>query len=95
MYVLANKDYQWFANLSTLVKETSLSKSTLTTMLERLEKSGHIVRKTSETDKRVMIVFLTQKAAIYEMIIKKYHQMRQLSFIKDLPTMRLHVLNRH
>ncbi|MGA2408719.1 MAG: MarR family winged helix-turn-helix transcriptional regulator [Bacteroidales bacterium] len=49
--------------INDLAKETSLSKSTLTTMLERLEKSGHIVRKPSETDKRVTIVCLTQKSS--------------------------------
>jgi DNA-binding MarR family transcriptional regulator len=48
--------------INDLAKETSLSKSTLTTMLERLEKSGHIVRKPSKTDKRVTIVCLTQKS---------------------------------
>lgn len=46
-----------------LAEETLLSKSTLTTMLERLEKSGHIVRKPSETDKRVTIICLTQKSS--------------------------------
>lgn len=49
--------------INDLAKETSLSKSTLTSMLERLEKSGHIVRKPSETDKRVTIVCLTQKSS--------------------------------
>ncbi len=48
--------------INTLAKETSLSKSTLTTMLERLEKSGYIVRKPSEIDKRVTIVCLTKKS---------------------------------
>lgn len=46
-----------------LAKETSLSKSTLTTMLERLEKSGHIIRKQSEIDKRVINVCLTEKSS--------------------------------
>ena len=49
--------------INDLAKETSLSKSTLTTMLERLEKSGHIIRKQSEVDKRIMIVCLTQKSS--------------------------------
>jgi len=46
-----------------LAKETSLSKSTLTTMLERLEKSGHLIRKQSETDKRTTIICLTEKSS--------------------------------
>lgn len=49
--------------INDLVKETSLTKSTLTTMLERLEKSGHIIRKQSEIDKRIVIVCLTQKSS--------------------------------
>jgi MarR family transcriptional regulator, organic hydroperoxide resistance regulator len=57
--------------INDLAKETSLSKSTLTTMLERLEKSGHIVRKPSETDKRVTIVCLTQKSSYFRMDYQK------------------------
>lgn len=49
--------------INDLSKETALSKSSLTTMLERLEKSGHIIRKQSETDKRVTIVCLTSKSS--------------------------------
>jgi MarR family transcriptional regulator, organic hydroperoxide resistance regulator len=48
--------------INDLAKETALSKSTLTTMLERLEKSGHLVRKQSETDKRTTIICLTKKS---------------------------------
>jgi MarR family transcriptional regulator, organic hydroperoxide resistance regulator len=48
--------------INDLSKETALSKSSLTTMLERLEKSGHIIRKRSETDKRITIVCLTSKS---------------------------------
>jgi MarR family transcriptional regulator, organic hydroperoxide resistance regulator len=49
--------------INDLAKETALSKSSLTTMLERLEKSGHIVRKPSEIDKRNTIVCLTEKSS--------------------------------
>lgn len=49
--------------ISDLVKETSLSKPTLTTMLKRLEKSGHLIRKQSEIDKRIIIVCLTDKSS--------------------------------
>jgi DNA-binding MarR family transcriptional regulator len=49
--------------INDLSKETALSKSSLTTMLERLEKSGHIIRKRSETDKRITIVCLTSKSS--------------------------------
>jgi DNA-binding MarR family transcriptional regulator len=49
--------------INDLSKETALSKSSLTTMLERLEKSGHIIRKQSEIDKRITIVCLTSKSS--------------------------------
>jgi len=46
-----------------LAEETSLSKSTLTTMLERLEEKGLIMCRQSEIDKRVTLVCLTQKSS--------------------------------
>jgi len=49
--------------ISDLAKETALSKSALTTMLERLEKSGHLIRQQSDTDKRTTIVCLTPKSS--------------------------------
>lgn len=49
--------------ITDLAKETSLSKSTLTTMLERLENSGHLIRKQSDTDKRTTIVCLSDKSS--------------------------------
>jgi DNA-binding MarR family transcriptional regulator len=49
--------------ISDLAMETSLTKSTLTTMLERLEKSGHLIRKTSEIDKRTTLICLTEKSS--------------------------------
>jgi len=44
-----------------LAKRTSLGKSTLTSMLDRLEQTGHIVRERSETDRRVILVRRTAK----------------------------------
>ena len=49
--------------INDLSEVTALSKSSLTTMLERLEDSGHIVRRQSETDKRVTLVCLTPKSS--------------------------------
>ena len=49
--------------INDLAKETALSKSTLTTMLERLEKSGHLIRKKSDSDKRTTMVSLTKKSS--------------------------------
>lgn len=44
-----------------LVQETSLSKSTLTAMLDRLENAGHIKRVHSKTDRREVLIKLTEK----------------------------------
>ena len=44
-----------------LVKRTSLGKSTLTSMLDRLEEAGYIARERSESDRRVVLVRRTDK----------------------------------
>lgn len=44
-----------------LAKRTSLGKSTLTSMLDRLEEAGYVVRERSETDRRVVLVRRTDK----------------------------------
>jgi len=55
--------------ITDLVKETSLVKSTLTTMLERLEKVDLIKKITDEKDRRKTQVTLTEKSKKME---KKY-----------------------
>ncbi|MFX0170900.1 MAG: MarR family winged helix-turn-helix transcriptional regulator [Candidatus Hodarchaeota archaeon] len=44
-----------------LSKETALSKSTLTSMLDRLENIGHVKRVHSEEDRRNILIYLTEK----------------------------------
>jgi len=44
-----------------LAKRTSLGKSTLTSMLDRLEEAGYVARERSETDRRVVLVRRTDK----------------------------------
>ncbi len=44
-----------------LAKRTSLGKSTLTSMLDRLEEAGYVVRERSEADRRVIRVKRTDK----------------------------------
>ena len=44
-----------------LAKRTSLGKSTLTSMLDRLEEAGYIVRERSDADRRVILVKRTAK----------------------------------
>ncbi|MFX1515770.1 MAG: MarR family winged helix-turn-helix transcriptional regulator [Promethearchaeota archaeon] len=44
-----------------LAKVTSLSKSTLTPMLDRLEEIGHLKRVDSKGDRRKKLIYLTEK----------------------------------
>ena len=44
-----------------LSEKTRLSKSTLTSMLDRLERKGHITREPSEEDRRIILVNLTEE----------------------------------
>ena len=44
-----------------LSERTRLSKSTLTSMLDRLEASGHITRESSAEDRRAVLVSLTEE----------------------------------
>ncbi len=60
--------------ISELAQRTSLSKSTLTSMLDRLEAAGHIVRAPSLEDRRSILVCRTdQDRALQE----KYNQVSQ------------------
>lgn len=58
LFVLWRKDN---IPIQRLVKETSLSKSTLTVMLDRLEDAGHIKRVHSKKDRREILIKLTEK----------------------------------
>ncbi|MHA1993027.1 MAG: MarR family winged helix-turn-helix transcriptional regulator [Candidatus Hodarchaeales archaeon] len=57
-----------------LAKETGLSKSTLTSMLDRLEVLGHIKRVHSTEDRRKILVFITEKN---KQLQSKYVQVSQ------------------
>jgi len=58
-----------------LVRRTSLGKSALTSMLDRLEGTGYVVRERSEDDRRVILVRRTAKdraaQAAYERVSKE------------------------
>ena len=47
--------------ITELADETMLSKSTLTSMLDRLEEAGHIRRDQSPKDRRVILIHLTDE----------------------------------
>lgn len=49
-------------SINDLCTELSLSKSTLTSMLDRLEDKGYILKRSSEKDKRITLISNTKKA---------------------------------
>lgn len=69
LFVLWNKDE---IPISELSKKTMLSKSTLTSMLDRLEKAEYVIRKYSQEDRRKILIKRTEKDKNLE---KTYTQM--------------------
>jgi MarR family transcriptional regulator, organic hydroperoxide resistance regulator len=64
-----------------LAKKTMLGKSTLTSMLDRLEESGHIIRVPSKTDRRKILIKLTQKNKTLQNVYEKVSlEMTQLFY---------------
>ena len=63
MFVLWQNDGIAITELS---KKTSLSKSTLTSMLDRLENDGFIRRKTSDKDRRKIQIWRTEKDKTFQ-----------------------------
>lgn len=57
--------------IAKLVQETGLAKNTLTSMLARMETAGLILRRQSETDRRITVVSLTEKSRRLE---QKYNE---------------------
>ena len=57
-----------------LVKKTSLGKSTLTSMLDRLESSGYVTRIQCADDRRVILVQRTEKDKAFEKLYVKLSQ---------------------
>ncbi len=59
LYVLWQGDGLTISQISA---QTSLANTTLTSMLDRMEKSGLILREPSPTDRRALLIRLTDKA---------------------------------
>jgi len=58
LFVLWNKDG---ISIQELARKTSLGKSTLTSMLDRLEQAGFVKRVPSKEDRRTILIKLTEK----------------------------------
>ena len=68
-----------------LARQTALGKTTLTSMLDRLERSGHIIQKTDEKDKRKTLVCLTDKSKSLKDRYEAVSQEMTSLFYKGLP----------
>jgi DNA-binding MarR family transcriptional regulator len=67
--------------ISELAKETSLGKSTLTSMLDRLEESGYVTRVRSQKDRREVLIKRTEKdEAWQEVYVQVSREMSELFY---------------
>ena len=81
LYVLWQGDGLTISQLSA---QTSLANTTLTSMLDRMEQSGLIQREPSPTDRRALLIRLTDKARAlrddYDRISQRMNEMYYLGF---------------
>lgn len=78
LYVLWQHDH---ITISSLSAQTSLANTTLTAMLDRMEKMGLIVRKADPQDRRNRLIALTEKAkALQEDYTKISQQMNEIYY---------------
>ena len=68
--------------IKTLCEKTSLDKSTLTGIIDRLERDGYIKRKPSQTDKRSTLICLTGKEQEFAKHIQKVSNQMNKIFYK-------------
>ena len=68
--------------IKTLCEKTSLDKSTLTGIIDRLERDGYIERKPSQTDKRSTLILLTGKEQEFANHIQKVSDQMNEIFYK-------------
>jgi len=95
MFVLWQNDG---ISINELAKETSLGKSTLTSMLDRLEESGFIIRVPSKKDRRKILIERTDKdKSFQDLYVRVSQEMTKLwysGFTKDEINDFEHYLNR-
>lgn len=61
-------------SISEICRLTSLANSTMTTMLDQMEKNGLITRQRSTANRRLILISLTEKAVQYK---KKYEEISE------------------
>lgn len=84
LYVLWQEDN---ITISTLSTRTGLAKTTLTSMLDRIEKSGYIQRVSAPKDRRAIKIVLTDKARSlkdkYDRVSAKMTELFYIGFSDD------------
>ena len=84
LYVLWQGDGLTISQLSS---QTSLANTTLTSMLDRMEQSGLITREPSPTDRRALLIRLTDKARAlredYDRISQRMNELYYLGFTEE------------
>lgn len=79
LYVLWQSDD---ISISSLSAQTSLANTTLTSMLDRMENSGLIIRKPDPKDRRNRLIALTDKAkALQDDYVKISQRMSELYYV--------------
>ncbi|MHC4696202.1 MAG: MarR family winged helix-turn-helix transcriptional regulator [Planctomycetota bacterium] len=71
-------------SINELTKRTSLGKSTLTSMLDRLEESGYVVRVPSRKDRRQILIKRTEKDKSLEGVYVRVSQEMTKVFYEGL-----------
>jgi DNA-binding MarR family transcriptional regulator len=84
LYVLWQSDE---ISISSLSSQTSLANTTLTSMLDRMENSGLIIRKPDPNDRRNRLIALTDKAKAlqgdYEKISQRMSELYYIGFTES------------
>ena len=77
---------------SSIAKSLSITVGTLTTNMNNLEDKGYIIRERSTTDKRVVLVSLTEKGRKAFFHHRDFHRQMIRSVVKDLEEDEMKVL---
>ncbi|MBQ6335222.1 MAG: MarR family transcriptional regulator [Erysipelotrichaceae bacterium] len=81
MYVLMDRKQM---TIKDICKATGLAKTSLTTMLERMEKQGLIEKIEDENDHRCTLVSLTEKSQKYKKVIEKVAVNMMKEYYRDM-----------
>ncbi len=92
LFVLWNGDG---ISIQELAKKTSLGKSTLTSMLDRLEEAGFVKRVPSKEDRRTILIKLTEKDKECRDLYTKITKEKTRLFYKGFTTREIDAFERY